>query len=152
MGQDATASAVVPLARPAAPPSTPRADTDNALAQSSDTLAGAAPGQKMPTAHSHWLRGSIFNARVGVRINGLFLGTFTSPQDRDITMKLRPGINTVTLAYSPLTSTASARLFILESEHDPPIPPLATFRSPLSAPNPRAPMQTTTQTLTFLAR
>lgn len=106
----------------------------------------------MPTAHSHWLKGSIFNARVVVRVNGLFLGTFTSPQERDITMKLRRGINTVTLAYTPLASTASAHLDILESEHDPPVPPLATFRSPLSNPAPRAPLPTTTQTLTFLAR
>ncbi len=106
----------------------------------------------MPTQHSHWLRGSIFNARVTVRVNGLLLGTYSSPQDRDITMKLRPGINTMTLAYTPLTSTASARLFILESEHDPPIPPLATFRSPLAVASSGAPAQTTTQTLTFLAR
>ena len=151
-GQDAAASATVPLNTPAGPPLTPPADTADALTQSSDTLAGSMPGQHMPTQHSHWLRGSIFNARVQVRVNGLFLGTFTSPQDRDITMKLRGGINTMTLAYTPLTSTASAHLDILESEHDPPIPPLATFRSPLSSPTPRAPLQTTTQALTFLAR
>jgi len=150
-GQDA-ASATVPFNTPAGPPLTPPADTADALTQSSDPLAGSVPGQRMPTQHSHWLRGSIFNARVQVCVNGLFLGTFTSPQDRDITMKLRGGINTVTLAYTPLTSTASAHLDILESEHDPPIPPLATFRSPLSSPTPRAPLQTTTQTLTFLAR
>lgn len=151
-GQDAAPRAIVPLNKPTAPSSAPPVSSDDVLAQNPDTLADTAPGQQMPTAHSHWLRGSIFNARVQVRINGLFLGTFTSPQDRDITMKLRPGINTIALAYTPLTSTASARLFILESEHDPPIPPLATFRSPLPAATPSAPLPTTTQTFTFLAR
>lgn len=147
-GQDPVAGTNVP---PTGPPATPRLDTDgDALTQTPDTLAGTTPGQHMPTQHSHWLRGPIFNARVQVRVNGLFLGTFTSPQDRDITMKLRGGINTVTLAYTPLASTASAHLDILESEHAPPIPPLATFRSPLSSPTPRALLQTTTQTLTFL--
>lgn len=150
-GQDAAASATVPLNTPAGPPPTPPADIADALTQSSDPLAGSVPSQRMPTQHSHWLRGPIFNAHVVVRVNGLFLGTFTSPQDRDITMKLRGGINTLTLAYTPLASTASAHLDILESEHDPPIPPLATFRSPLSPPTPRAPLQTTTQALTFLA-
>lgn len=128
------------------------APSPDALVQSSDTLAGRTVGQSMPTLHSHWLVGTIFNARVQVRVNGLFLGTFTSPQDRDITMKLRNGINTLTLAYTPLESTASAHLDVLESEHDPPIPPLATFRSPSFPAGPRAPLPTTTQTLTFLAR
>lgn len=142
----------LPLAsRPVASPA-PLPASEDALTQSPDLLTDKAVGPKMPTLHSHWLRGSIFNARVLVRVNGLLLGTYSSPQDRDITMKLRLGINTVTLAYTPLTSTGSARLFILESEHDPPIPPLATFRSPLSASSPSAPLQTTTQTLTFLAR
>jgi len=151
-GQNAAAPSVVPLTGQSLPSAATPSSSDDALAQTSDTLAGSAPGQKMPTEHSHWLKGSIFNARVIVRVNGLFLGTFTSPQDRDITMKLRGGINTLTLAYTPLASTASAHLDILESEHDPPIPPLATFRSPLSAASPSAPLQTTTQTLTFLAR
>lgn len=128
------------------------AQSPDSLVQSSDTLAGRTVGQSMPTLHSHWLVGTIFNARVQVRVNGLFLGTFTSPQDRDITMKLRNGINTLTLAYTPLESTASAHLAVLESEHDPPIPPLATFRSPSFPAGPRAPLPTTTQTLTFLAR
>ena len=151
-GTDAAPGAIVPLTKPAALTPNTSPDTDDPLAQTPDTPAGTAPGQKMPTAHSHWLKGGIFNARVMVRVNGLFLGTFTSSQDRDITMKLRGGINMLTLAYTPLTSTASAHLDILESEHDPPIPPLATFRSPLSPSNPRAPLPTTTQTLTFLAR
>lgn len=107
----------------------------------------------MPTEHSHWLRGIIFNARVAVRLNGLYLGTYTAPQDRDITMRLRNGINTITLAYTPLAPTAAAHLDVLESEHTPPIAPLATFRSPTAdAASSRALSQTTTQTLTFLAR
>ncbi len=151
-GKGAAESAALPLAphslaAPAPPPA-----YEDAQTQTVDILTGKAVGLKMPTVHSHWLKGPIFSARVAVRVNGLLLGTFTSPQDRDITMKLRSGINTVTLAYTPLTSTASAHLDILESEHDPPIAPLATFRSPLPAANSSTSLQTTTQTLTVLAR
>jgi len=106
----------------------------------------------MPTEHSHWLKGRVFNARVTVRLNGLLLGTYSAPQDRDITMKLRSGINTITVAYQPLSATASAQLDVLESEHDPPIPPLTTFRSPLLDGSAAKSLPTTTQTLTFLAR
>jgi len=148
---DAEASAL-PLTPHSMASASPPLAYEDTQTQAADILTDKAIGPKMPTLHSHWLRGSIFNARVMVRVNGMLLGTYSSPQDRDITMKMRLGINTITLAYTPLTSTASARLFILESEHDPPIPPLATFRSPLSAAGPSAPLQTTTQTLTFLAR
>lgn len=111
----------------------------------------------MPTQHSHWLRGGIFNARVKVRVNGLFLGEYGAPVDKDITMRLRAGVNTVTFAYKPLSPTASARLDVLESEHDPPIPPLASFRSPMpdegAAPAPASGSpQVLTQTFSFMAR
>lgn len=126
---------------------------DDALDRTTDTLGGATPGNHMPTVHSHWLKGSIFNARVQVRLNGLYLGSYSAPQDRDITMKLRAGMNTITLTYQPLTSTASAHLDVLESEHDPPIPPIATFRSPRMDDTSHATAtSSTTQTLTFLAR
>ena len=113
-----------------------------------DQLADAAP--KMPTDHSHWLRGGIFNARVAISLNGLPLGEFRAPLDKDITMKLRRGVNTVTFAYAPRADTSSAHLDVLESEHTPPIAPLASFRSPLPAVG--KPQKPFTQTFTFLAR
>ena len=124
-------------------------------ADAADPLASAT-GPKMPTAHSHWLRGPIYGARVGVRLNGVLLGEFSAPLDRDITMKLREGVNTVTFEYRPLASGASARLDVVESEHTPPIPPLATFRSRDTVPardaGRSAPAPASTQTVTFIAR
>ncbi len=115
-----------------------------------DTDDPLASGPKMPTDHSHWLHGDVSDAHVVVTLNDAPLGTFQGPVDKDITMRLRRGVNTVTFAYTPLGSLASARLEVLEGEHDPPIPPLATF-------NPAAPMdgqvaQPATETFTFIAR
>lgn len=120
-----------------------------------DPLAGNDPlnGSKMPTAHSHWLNGVVQNAHVQVSLNGIRLGDFSGFVDRDITMRLRAGINTVAFTYQPNSAQSSATLYVQESEHTPPIPPLATFdvtpNSGLTATGTPKPQ---TQTFTFTAR
>ena len=103
----------------------------------SDPLLSQDPlgGPKMPTDHSHWLRGRIRNARVTVRLNGIRQGAYSSMVDQDVTMRLRKGINSVTFTYVPDAPNALAQMEVVESEHTPPIPPLVTFLSP---PAPRA--------------
>jgi hypothetical protein len=106
-------------------------DVDHPILAADDrpVTIGDEPSPHALTDHSHWLKGSIFNARVTVILDGVKLGDFQSSQDKDITWKLKKGLNTVTFVYTPLVKSASAHLDVLESEHDPPIPPLATFRS-----------------------
>ncbi len=103
----------------------------DAKPDSSDPLMGHDPlqGRAMPTAHSHWLRGRLRDARVTVLLNGVRHGSFSGILDQDITMKLRQGVNTVTFIYQPDTAGAAADLEIVESEHHPPIAPLVTFHS-----------------------
>ena len=103
----------------------------------------------MPTEHSHWLRGQIRGAHVTVLLNGIRLGSYDSLVDKDITMKLRKGLNFVTFDYQPSSSTASAEMEILESEHDPPIPPLVTFQSQPSSENSQQPVS---QMMNFIAK
>jgi len=83
----------------------------------------------MPTAHSHWLRGRLRDARVTVLLNGVRHGSFSGVLDQDITMKLRRGVNTVTFIYQPSAAGSAADLEVVESEHHPPIAPLVTFHS-----------------------
>jgi hypothetical protein len=64
-------------------------------------------------------------------------------------MRLRSGVNTITFAYTPQGNLALAQLNVLESEHDPPIPPLVVFRSPMAT-GEQTP-QPLTQTFTFIA-
>lgn len=116
---------------------------DDPLASTSDP--------KMPTDHSHWLTGQIFNARVNISLNGILLGQYTGVLDKDITMKLHSGVNTVTFKYHPENRSALARLNLLESEHTPPIPPLATFRSPNASPSLTDQMVDINQTTSFVA-
>lgn len=113
-------------------------------------------GQTMPTDHSHWLRGRVQDARLTVLVNGVREGVYTGVVDRDITRTLRRGVNSVSFVYTPRRADASARMDLLESEHDPPIAPLATFQS---RPLPReaaiseeaVALKTTTQNITFFA-
>ena len=115
-----------------------------------DSADRLAEGPKMPTAHSHWLHGGVFNAVVDVSLNGLPLGTFRSPVDKDITMSTREGANTITFSYTPTVDTSSAHLDVLESEHHPPIAPLASFRSPpFTTGRPQQPVK---QCVTFVAQ
>ena len=97
----------------------------------SDPLLGQDPlqGRGVPTAHGHWLRGRLHDARVTVLLNGVQHGSFSGVLDQDITMKLRRGANTVTFVYQPQGLDSAADLEIVESEHDPPIAPLVTFHS-----------------------
>lgn len=96
-----------------------------------DPLVGSDPlkGPAMPTEHSHWLRGRVQNARLSVLLNGIREGDYDGLVDRDITMKLRRGINTVVFVYTPQNASSSAQMDLLESEHHPPIAPLASFQS-----------------------
>ncbi len=120
---------------------------------SADPLLSHDPllGRAMPTAHSHWLRGRLRDARVTVLLNGIRHGSFSGVLDQDITMKLRAGVNTVTFLYAPASANAAANLEIVESEHHPPIAPLVTFNSASnSAPN-GTELKPQTKTFTFMA-
>lgn len=120
-----------------------------------DPLAGGDPlkGLKMPTDHSHWLRGHVRGGHVLVSLNGIRLGDFSGLVDRDITMRLRAGINTVAFTFQPDSMQSAATLDVLESEHTPPIPPLATFdAAPASALTATGRPKPQTQTFTFTAR
>ena len=130
---------------------------DNPLLKSSafapsDPLADTDPlkGRKMPTDHSHWLRGRVQGARLTVLLNGIPDGDYTGFVDKDITMKLRAGVNTVSFVYTPQNGHASARMDLLESEHHPAIAPLATFQS-LPQPSEATEFSQTTQRFTFVA-
>ncbi len=114
-------------------------------------------GRAMPTDHSHWLRGRVQGARLTVLLNGVREGVYTGVVDRDITMTLRRGINSVSFVYAPSRADASAQMNLLESEHDPPIPPLAAFQSlPISrdpaVSEQATALRTTTQSFTFYAK
>ena len=117
-----------------------------------DPLADADPlkSPKMPTEHSHWLRGQVQGARLTVLLNGVPDGQYRGFVDKDITMKLRAGINTVSFVYTPQNANAAARMDLLESEHHPPIAPLATFQS-LPQPREATEFKQTTQRFTFFA-
>ena len=102
----------------------------NPLTQKNPLVSGnALHGPVMPTDHSHWLRGRVRDARLTVLLNGIRQGEYTGVVDQDITMKLRRGVNSVSFVYAPRGTEASAQMDLLESEHDPPIAPLVTFRS-----------------------
>lgn len=121
-----------------------------------DPLAGSDPlkGPAMPTEHSHWLRGRVQNARLSVLLNGVREGDYDGLVDRDITMKLRRGINTVSFVYSPQDANSFAQMDLLESEHHPPIAPLASFHSlpqPQTEAGQPADFKPTTQRFTFFA-
>ena len=107
----------------------------------------------MPTDHSHWLRGQVRGGQVQVSLNGIRLGDFSGLVDRDITMRLRAGINTVAFTFQPGSPQSSATLDVLESEHTPPIPPLVTFDAlPASGLAATGTPKPQTQTFTFTAR
>ncbi len=107
-------------------------------------------GPKMPTNHSHWVRGRVRDAHVTVLLNGIRLGSYHSLVDQDVTMRLRKGVNSVTFIYLPDTPAATAQMEVVESEHTPPIPPLTTFLSPPTpADGKLAPV---TQTFSFVAQ
>ena len=121
----------------------------------SDPLIGSDPlkGPAMPTEHSHWLRGRVQDGRLTVLLNGVREGDYTGIVDKDITMKLHRGINTVSFVYTPHQGQSSAQMDLLESEHHPPIAPLASFQS---LPQPQGAagetgFKPTTQRFTFFA-
>jgi len=118
-----------------------------------DPLLGYDPlqGRAMPTAHSHWLRGRLRDARVTVLLNGIQHGSYSGRIDQDITMKLRRGANTVTFVYQPTAPGAGADLELVESEHHPDIAPLVTFHEGANAGAGRGGSEPVTQTFPFVA-
>ena len=126
-GQDAPVADASPTAidTPADPLLNGTGDTPRDPLLSSDPLQGPT----MPTKHSHWLRGHVRNARLTVLLNSAPLGTYSGPLDKDITMRLRPGLNLITFTYEPTNAAAAAQMEVLESEHNPPIAPLVTFQA-----------------------
>ncbi len=163
------ASAPEPLAdaspAPASPPDDPLVSGSSAISTTdpllptdtaqTDPLVGSDPlkGPAMPTEHSHWLRGRVQNAHLTVLLNGIREGDYDGLVDRDITMKLRRGINTVSFVYTPQEANSSAQMDLLESEHHPPIAPLASFQSVTQPQNTTAQTEfkPTTQRFTFFA-
>ncbi len=175
-GQTAASPTLAPLA--AALPSPPSAQAPNPLLSGNgqadnpllsspgggnpltqnNPLASRDPlhGPAMPTDHSHWLRGRVRDARLTVLLNGVRQGEYTGVVDQDITMKLRRGVNSVSFVYAPRGAEASAQMDLLESEHNPPIPPLVTFQSAPSqdaaVPESASSSAPATQRFTFFAR
>lgn len=151
------ASAADPLTASSSDSTTPTSDPliGDAGGPDKDPLAGGDPlkGPKMPTDHSHWLRGQVRGGHVLVSLNGIRLGDFSGFVDRDITMRLRAGVNTVTFTYQPQSVQSSALLDVLESEHAPPIAPLATFDAvPAASLSVSSPPKLQTRSFTFTAR
>lgn len=122
---------------------------EDSLADDADTLGSDADDAKtddtpppdplastsvpMPTQHSHWLRGAISDALVSVSLNYVKMGDYYTTIDKDITMSCRKGENTITFTYTPFDTSSFATIDVLESEHTPPIAPLATFDSTVDA-------------------
>jgi hypothetical protein len=108
---------------------------------------------QMPTEHSHWLRGDVSNGSCTVYVNGSevasIVGSVDGHIDKDITMHLHPGSNSATFNFMPSGQNSFAELDILESEHNPPIPPLATFDTE-SLPNPEASGRARSETQSFV--
>jgi len=154
------AAALSPAPPPASDPLTTGSGTlsadDPLLGHSApasrDPLAGDDPlkGRAMPTDHSHWLRGRVRNAHITVLLNGVREGDYAGVVDQDITMKLRRGINTVSFLYTPQQPDSSAQMELVESEHHPPIAPLASFQS-LPQPSGATELKPTLQRFTFFA-
>jgi len=128
-----TAPVEPPLVEPINGPADPL--MGDAKPATPDPLLGNDPlqGRAMPTAHSHWLRGRLRDAQVTVLLNGIQQGEYSGRIDKDITMKLRRGANTVTFVYQPTAPGAAADLELVESEHHPAIAPLVTFHEGANA-------------------
>ena len=131
-----------------------RGSADSAASTPDPLLASGDPlkGPVMPTQHSHWLRGQTRDAAVIVLLNGVRQGSYRGVVDRDITMKLRPGLNFVTFDYQPKSVNSSAQMEIVESEHTPPIAPLATFHSVPPVYDPAHSILPVKQTYSFIAK
>lgn len=121
-----------------------------------DPLAGSDPlkGRGMPTEHSHWLNTEFSEAQVSVLLNGMRLSSSQPPGTEDVTMKLRHGVNTVTVIYAPRSPRSWGSVTLSEGEHERRAIPLAVFRCAPAAdaadPSPAA-LEPTTQTFTFYA-
>lgn len=115
-------------------------------------------GPRMPTHHSHWLSAFMGRAKVKVALNGVGTGTYVAGVTRDITQKLRPGVNMLTVTYEPKDRTSWASVTVVEGERETPIPPLVNFHKPPLRNSVHSPaelkkaLQPVTQTFTFMAR
>jgi hypothetical protein len=167
---EAPASAPAPVESASAPPAPdPLLSGDQAIptndpllpheSQSpTDPLASTDPlqGHAMPTEHSHWLNTEANEARVSVLLNGMRLSSFQPSGTQDITMKLHPGPNTLTVIYTPQNVHSWGSVTLTEGEHEGQAILLAEFRkAPLNDSvifdNPTD-VKPTTQTFTFFAK
>ena len=71
-----------------------------------------------------------YNSRITLQVNGVGLGGYAASKTTEITMRLHPGSNTITLTDEPNAKTSWARLFITR---DPPLPQLLLFQTAGSA-------------------
>jgi hypothetical protein len=112
----------------------------------------------MPTQHSHWLDARMSQARVVVLLNGARLGSTQPAGTQDVTMRLRPGINTLTVLYTPQNERSWASVTLTEGERGAGGAALASFREAplaeqaLSDEARQARLRPTSRTITFTAR
>lgn len=115
-------------------------------------------GPRMPTHHSHWFNTAMRQAKVKVALNGIGMGTYVFGMTRDITQKLHPGVNLLTVTYEPKDETSWASVSVVEGEHETPTPPLVNFHRPPLRNSVHTPaelkkaLKPVTQTFTFVAR
>ena len=100
------------------------ASTPDPLLASGDPLKGPA----MPTQHSHWLSVGSGHARLIVELNGIRYGGAFMSGTHDVTMRLRPGMNTLSVLYQPQAQRAWASVVLTEGESGLTGRTLATFR------------------------
>ena len=101
-------------------------DRDSSSAAATDPEDLLADGPKIPTRYRHWLTVEQYDSRITIRVNGIGLGGYAASQTTDITMRLHPGSNTITLIDAPNTKGSWVRLYVTR---DPPLPQLQLFPS-----------------------
>ena len=128
--------------------------TPDPLAAGGDPLKGPV----MPTQHSHWLSMESGHGRLIVALDGIRYGGTVTSGTHDITMCLRPGINTLSVRFQPQTERGWASVVLTEGERGPTGQALATFLQPplpdtgqvRTAGSP--PLPEITRTMTFTAK
>lgn len=111
-------------------------------------------GPSQPTAHTHWVRGLIQNGSVEIQVNNMTIGIYSGPIDEDITWKCHPGANSITFAWTPSSSGATARLELIEGEHEASYLPLVTWHpdpAPTDSQNTVSAARTTRSSFIFAA-
>ena len=163
----------LPAPEPAAQTSDPLTQTPDPLLSGSTGSGDAAPadpllghdplaqrdllqGRSMPTDHSHWLNTESSNARISISLNGSRLSTYQPSGTQDVTMKLNPGPNTLTVVYTPDSVRSWGSVTLTEGEHQGQAIPLVIFRraplGPSAVMDDSAALKPTTQSFTFFAK